>query len=197
MPILPVAWFGRQAFLVDFPGTFPRTVNIIIFSCSLLPESGILKFPRTAGQIAGGGGSMLVVNDRITIPLSQFTFSFARSSGPGGQHVNKVNTKVTLHWPVAETESLSSALRDRFCTRYRRRINKQGELVLRSQRFRDRGRNVADCLQKLRQMILDVSKPPQPRKKTKPTRSSKERRLKSKRLKSNKKQLRRPPTDRE
>ena len=69
---------------------------------------------------------MLVVNDRITIPLSQFTFSFARSSGPGGQHVNKVNTKVTLHWRVAEAESLSSALRDRFCTRYRRRINKQG-----------------------------------------------------------------------
>jgi len=188
---------GLQAFLVDFPGTFSKTVNIIIFSYSLLPESWILKFPGTAGQIAGGGGSMLVVNDRIKIPLSQFTFSFARSSGPGGQHVNKVNTKVTLHWRVVETESLSSPLRDRFCTRYRRRINKQGELVLRSQRFRDRGRNVADCLQKLRQMILDVSKPPRPRKKTKPSRSSKERRLKSKRLKSNKKQLRRPPPDRE
>ena len=140
---------------------------------------------------------MLVVNDRIKIPLAQFTFSFARSSGPGGQHVNKVNTKVTLHWNIMETESISDALRDRFCSRYHRRINKQGELVLRSQRFRDRGRNVADCLQKLRQMILEVSKPSRPRKKTKPSRSSKERRLKSKRLKSNKKQLRRSPPERD
>ena len=140
---------------------------------------------------------MLVVNDRIKIPLAQFTFSFARSSGPGGQHVNKVNTKVTLHWSVTETESISDALRDRFCARYRRRINKQGELVLRSQRFRDRGRNVDDCLQKLKQMILEVSKPVRPRKKTKPSRSSKERRLKSKRLKSNKKQLRQSPPERD
>jgi len=140
---------------------------------------------------------MLVVNDRIKIPLSQFTFSFARSSGPGGQHVNKVNTKVTLHWNDTETESISDALRGRFCARYRRRINKLGELVLRSQRFRDRGRNVDDCLQKLRQMILEVSKPARPRKKTKPSRSSKERRLKSKRLKSNKKQLRRSPPEKD
>ena len=140
---------------------------------------------------------MLVVNDRIAIPLSQFRFSFSRSSGPGGQHVNKVNTKVTLHWNVAESKSIADAHRDRFFGRYRRRINKQGELVLTSQRFRDRGRNVADCLQKLRLMVLEVSKPPRPRKLTKPTRASRERRLKSKRLKAKRKQLRRPPSGKE
>ena len=138
---------------------------------------------------------MLVVNDRIKVPLSELTFSYARSSGPGGQHVNKVNTKVTMHWSVRDTESIPVDLRDRFCARYRRRINKEGQFVLRSQRFRDRGRNVEDCLEKLRQMILEVSKPTRPRKKTKPSRSSKERRLKSKRLKSNKKQLRRSPSE--
>ena len=92
---------------------------------------------------------------------------------------------------------LPDGLRDRFCSRYSRRINKEGQFVLRSQRFRDRGRNVEDCLQKLRQMILEVSEPARPRKKTKPSRSSKERRLKSKRLKSNKKQLRRSPPERD
>ena len=115
---------------------------------------------------------MLVVNDRIKVPLSELTFSYARSSGPGGQHVNKVNTKVTMHWSVRDTESIPVDLRDRFCARYRRRINKEGQFVLRSQRFRDRGRNVEDCLEKLRQMILEVSKPTLPRKKTKPSRSS-------------------------
>jgi ribosome-associated protein len=68
---------------------------------------------------------------------------------------------------------------------------------LTSQRFRDRGRNVADCLHKLREMILEVRDRPRPRKATKPTRSSRERRLKSKRLNSQKKQRRRLPRDKE
>ena len=137
---------------------------------------------------------MLVVNEKITVPLAEFKFTFSRSGGPGGQNVNKLNTKVTLHWSVAESQSITKGLQGRFFERYHRRINKQGELVLTSQRFRDRGRNVADCLHKLRLMILEVSTPPRPRRKTKPTRSSKERRLKSKRLKSQKKQMRRPPS---
>ena len=140
---------------------------------------------------------MLVVDANIEVPLSEFSFSFSRSAGPGGQHVNKVNTKVTLHWGVLDSPSIPAGVKDRFLARFHRRINKQDQLVLTSQRFRDRGRNVADCLHKLREMILEVRNRPRPRKATKPTRSSRERRLKSKRLNSEKKQRRRLPRDKE
>lgn len=140
---------------------------------------------------------MLVVDANIEVPLSEFSFSFSRSAGPGGQHVNKVNTKVTLHWGVLDSPSIPAGVKDRFLARFHRRINKQDQLVLTSQRFRDRGRNVADCLHKLREMILEVRDRPRPRKATKPTRSSRERRLKSKRLNSQKKQRRRLPRDKE
>ena len=85
---------------------------------------------------------MLVVDANIEVPLSEFSFSFSRSAGPGGQHVNKVNTKVTLHWGVLASPSIPAGVKDRFRARFHRRINKQDQLVLTSQRFRDRGRNV-------------------------------------------------------
>jgi ribosome-associated protein len=134
---------------------------------------------------------MLEVNERISIPLKEFDFSFARSSGPGGQNVNKVNTKVTLHWPIMKSADLPVDVRDRFLDRYPRRINRDGQVVVISERFRDQGRNVADCLNKLRDLILAVATAPKKRKPTKPTRGSRERRLQGKRQKSEKKQSRR------
>lgn len=137
---------------------------------------------------------MLRVNDKLAIPLKEFSFSFSRSSGPGGQNVNKVNTKVTLRWNVRHSKSLPEDVKERFLRRYHRRITANGELVLHSQRFRDQGRNVADCLEKLRQMIADVASPRKKRRPTKPTKASKERRLQEKRRQSQRKQSRRPPS---
>ncbi len=131
---------------------------------------------------------MLHVAPEIEIPLREFHFSYSRSSGPGGQNVNKVNTKVTLRWGVAGSHSLSDAVRARFLARYRRRITADGELVLTSQRFRDQGRNTADCLEKLRLMLAEVARPPRPRRKTRPSRAARERRLRQKRLRSETKQ---------
>ncbi len=136
---------------------------------------------------------MLAVNDQISIPLQEFTFTFSRSSGPGGQNVNKVNTKVTLKWPLAES-SLPPDVKARFRARYRRRINQQDEFLITSQRFRDQGRNVADCLGKLREMILDVATAPKSRKPTSPSRASRRRRVQDKRRQAEKKRLRRRPS---
>jgi ribosome-associated protein len=96
---------------------------------------------------------MLIVNPQLRIPLDEFRFSFARSSGPGGQNVNKVNSKAVLHWPLLASPSLPEDVRARLLAKHRRRLTAAGELLLASQRFRDAGRNVSDCLEKLRAML--------------------------------------------
>lgn len=138
---------------------------------------------------------MLIVNTEIRVRLREFSFSFSRSSGAGGQNVNKLNTKATLRWEVARSQGLPDAVRARFLERYRRRITADGELVLTSQRFRNQGQNVADCLEKLRGMLAAVARPPRTRRATKPTRSSVERRLSSKQRTRLKKQRRQRPLD--
>jgi ribosome-associated protein len=136
---------------------------------------------------------MLVVSDDLSIPLSELRFTFARSAGPGGQNVNKVNTKATLRWHVTESPSLPEPVRERFLARYRRRITGEGEVLVTSQRYRDQGRNVADCLSKLQAMLVEVARPPKRRKKTRPTASSRAKRLSNKRQRSQTKSLRRSP----
>lgn len=146
-----------------------------------------------ASNLDVGVESVLVVSERIRVPMNEFQFTYARSQGPGGQNVNKVNTKAMLRWPVSQNKSLPTDVRTRFLDRYKRRITADGDFIITSQRYRDQGRNVTDCLDKLRQLIADVAKPPTPRKATKPTRGSKVRRRKAKEVQSRKKNLRRPP----
>lgn len=134
---------------------------------------------------------MLVVNSRIQIPLREFRFTFARSSGPGGQNVNKLNTKAVLRWPVVPSPSLPEAVKRRFLQQQRRRVTSDGDLLITSQRFRDAGRNVADCLAKLRGMLAEASTAPKRRKPTRPTRASVARRLDRKRKHGQKKRRRR------
>ena len=137
---------------------------------------------------------MLYVNETISIPDTEFSFSFARSSGPGGQNVNKVNSKATMQWDASRSVQLPEAVRERFLAAYARRLTKEGILVISSQRYRDQGRNVADCLSKLRDLILSVAIAPTQRRATKPTRGAKQRRLSEKKANSERKQGRRRPS---
>ena len=129
------------------------------------------------------------------LPLSELQFSFARSSGPGGQNVNKVESKVLLRWDVVASRALPAALRARFRARFARRINEEGVFLLTSQRHRERERNVADCLAKLGAMLAEVAVPEKPRRPTRPTRGAKERRLAEKRHASRRKAERRTRED--
>jgi ribosome-associated protein len=139
----------------------------------------------------------LIVNDRIRIPGTELSLSFARSAGPGGQNVNKVNSKAVLRWNVAASPSLSEEVKSRFFQRFSQRINQAGELVLASDRYRNQLRNVSDCYEKLRHLIETVLVAPRKRVKTRPSRSSVERRLQEKRYSSQRKQRRqyRPDDD--
>jgi ribosome-associated protein len=136
---------------------------------------------------------MLTINDDLRLPLSELSFSFSRSSGPGGQNVNKVNSKATLRWNARHSASLPEGVRQRLLSRYGRRLTVEGELIVVSQRYRDQGRNVADCLAKLREMIRSVATPPKPRKPSRPTHGSKVRRLTNKRVQSQRKAGRQRP----
>jgi ribosome-associated protein len=135
----------------------------------------------------------MILKENIQIPESEFQFTFARSGGPGGQNVNKVASKAILHWDLAANATLSAEMKERFVQQNRWRVTTEGVLVLDSQRFRDQAKNVADCLEKLREMLLRSLHVPKKRRPTKPSRSSKERRLKAKRHVSKQKAHRRRP----
>src|SRR6266436_1967483 len=121
------------------------------------------------------------INDWLRIPDEEFAWSFVRSGGPGGQNVNKVASKAVLRWDLAASPSLPDDVKSRLRTQQRRRITSEGELVLNSQRYRDQERNRLDCLEKLRDMIVQAAAPPKPRRPTRPTRGSREARLQDKR----------------
>jgi ribosome-associated protein len=137
----------------------------------------------------------LIVNADISIPAEELAFTFARSAGPGGQNVNKVNTKAVLRWPVAASSSLPPAVRGRFLAKYGNRVNNEGELVLTCDEHREQGRNLTTCREKLRTMIVAVLTPPRRRIKTRPSRGAVERRIKAKQRQSEKKEGRRGGLD--
>ncbi len=134
---------------------------------------------------------MLSVSDSIVIPRTELQLSFSRSPGPGGQNVNKVNSKVTLRWDVDQTEALPPPVKRRFLARYGNRISREGQLILTSHRYRDQPRNIADVMEKLRQLILAIAEAPKKRKPIRPSKATNRKRLEQKRRKSEKKSGRR------
>jgi len=127
------------------------------------------------------------------IPESELQFRYARSSGPGGQNVNKTASKATLRWNPFASRALPPDVRERFARAYASRLTTEGELVLQGQRYRDQARNAADCVAKLAEMLRAVARPPRARRPTRPGRGAVERRLGEKRKRSAAKRERRAP----
>ena len=138
---------------------------------------------------------MLAIDEKISIPESEFTWTFVRSSGPGGQNVNKVASKAVLRWNLSASPSLPDDVKARLRAQQPSRVTVEGDFLLSSQRYRDQDRNRQDCLEKLRDCVLQALFVPKARKKKKPTKASKERRIAAKRHRSAAKTARRNVAD--
>ena len=137
----------------------------------------------------------LSVSTRIQIPHDEFTFQFARSSGPGGQNVNKVNSKATLRWRPLESLSLPDDVRQRFAVRFASKLLTDGSILISCEKSRSQLLNRIGCLEQLTNWLKEVAVPPKKRRPTKPTKGSKTRRLNDKRLRSDTKRMRGSPGD--
>ena len=127
----------------------------------------------------------------MKFPITEeFQFSFSKSSGSGGQNVNKLNTRVTLKWNLQRTKAISEAWKKRFQEKYKNHINSGGVVIITSQRYRTQARNISDCIGKLSSWLEKTRHTPKKRKATKPTKASVEKRLKNKQKKSEIKKMR-------
>lgn len=125
----------------------------------------------------------------IKVSPDECTFSFSRSSGAGGQNVNKLNTKATMVWDISASTVCNKAVKKRFSEKYNR-FMVDGNVVISSQRYRKQGQNIDDCIKKLEECLNDVRLPPKMRRATKPTKSSVRKRLDGKNQKSKLKKMR-------
>lgn len=133
----------------------------------------------------------LFISDRLTIPAEELHWVAVRSSGPGGQNVNKVATKVELRFNLPGSVVLTESVRTRLQNIARTRLDADGWILITSQVTRSQERNLEDAKAKLVALVLRALSPPRTRRPTSPTRGSKERRLREKKAVGEKKANRR------
>ena len=134
---------------------------------------------------------MLRITSRISLDEDEVEERFVRSSGPGGQNVNKVATAVQLRFRIVDSPSLPEAVRQRLVRVAGRRVDKSGVLTIEAKRYRDQSRNREDAVERLVRLIRKAAETPAPRRPTRPTAASRQRRLDEKRKRSELKKSRR------
>lgn len=135
---------------------------------------------------------LLSVNDDLWVPRAELDFRASRSGGPGGQHVNTSSTRVELLWNVAGSPSLTEAQRDRILEKLANRIDSEGVLHLAASEHRSQHQNREAAVERFVELLRQALHVPRPRRKTRPPRASRERRLQSKKRRSEVKRMRGP-----
>lgn len=131
------------------------------------------------------------VTHRVVVPGSELSLSYARSGGPGGQHVNKTATKAVLRWNAEASTALNDEDRRLLRRRLGSRLTTEGDLLIQVETHRDQKRNVEEAIERFRDTVRKAIQRPKPRKKTKPSRAAQQRRLDEKKRRSARKQERR------
>jgi ribosome-associated protein len=122
--------------------------------------------------------------------MSELSFEFTRSRGPGGQHVNRTESAVILRWNLEQTQGFSEIQKQRMITNIGNQLTKEGEILIRAETHRDQDSNKKEALRRLNELLTKALHVPKRRIKTKPTRSSQRKRLDEKKTHSKTKKLR-------
>jgi len=133
---------------------------------------------------------VITVRPGIEVPADELEIRYVRSSGPGGQNVNKTSTKAVVRWNVRGAAGVRDDVKGRFVARFASRVTAAGDILITSDRYRDQPRNLEDCLAKLAAMLEEVAVAPTRRKPTRPGRAARERRIVAKKTRGSVKSLR-------